>query len=131
MLMTGDEQACNEARALIPGITTTEVKMTMELECTTASTADKATRLPRSERVSGTVVRYQARDAREAYQAFCAMADLIELTHFISVLSCLFCRISLAILMLWLRFSFGYIALLRARGRSSLKVKIAARYFNI
>ena len=55
----------------------------MELECTTASTADRVARLPHSERVSGTVIRYQAGDIREAYQAFCAMADLMQLTHFI------------------------------------------------
>ena len=55
----------------------------MDLECTTASTADRIARVPRSERINGTVVRYRARDVKEMYQAFCAMTDLMDLTHFI------------------------------------------------
>ncbi|MFH1138007.1 MAG: M55 family metallopeptidase [Pseudomonadota bacterium] len=130
VMISGDEQACREAQALMPWVGAAVVKKAigsyaglclhpkkcvdliaaaaeeslrhrdrcrplvlpgagtvagaaMELECTTASTADRVARLPRSVRVSGTVVRYQAQDVREAYQAFCAMADLMELTHFI------------------------------------------------
>jgi D-amino peptidase len=126
VLVTGDEHACREAEALMPGVTTAAVKKaigsyaglclhprkcveliaaaaeeslrnrdrclplvlpgegaSMELECTTASTADRVARIPRTERVSGTVIRYQARDMPEAYQAFCAMADLMEMVHFI------------------------------------------------
>jgi hypothetical protein len=48
-----------------------------------------------------------------------------------SALSSLICRIWLALLASWLRYSFGYIALLCALSRASQEVKIAAPFYDI
>ncbi|MFZ7127149.1 MAG: M55 family metallopeptidase [Desulfobacterales bacterium] len=58
-------------------------KVTMEIRFTTASSVDRALRLPGSERVGGDTLIYPAPSYFAAFQAFAAMTDLLELVPFI------------------------------------------------
>lgn len=124
-LVAGDEAACAEAEALLPGVETVAVKqgigsyavltpmpekcqelvrsaaenamrrsspppiwqiqgtVRLEVQFSTASGADRALRVPRTERVDALTVAYDAEDVLEAFQAFNTMADLLELIPFI------------------------------------------------
>lgn len=53
------------------------------VRCTTASGADRAGMIPRSERLDDRTVRYVGSDMLEAFQAFNAMTCLVELVPFI------------------------------------------------
>lgn len=55
----------------------------MEIRFTTASAADRALRLPGTERISGDALRYEAKDYPTAFQTFGAITDLMELVPFI------------------------------------------------
>ncbi len=57
--------------------------VTLQMRFTTASSVDRVLRMPRVQRVSGTIIQYQAADLPEAFAAFNTMADLVELTPFI------------------------------------------------
>lgn len=57
--------------------------VTLRMRFTTASSVDRVLRMPRVQRVSGTIIQYQAADLPEAFAAFNTMADLVELTPFI------------------------------------------------
>lgn len=125
MLVAGDEAACAEADALLPGVETIAVKQAigayaalsqtpsrcqelireavasamhrttpapiwrveggvqLEVTCSTPSGADRALRVPRTERISAHTVVYQAEDMLEAFKAFNTMADLLDLVTFI------------------------------------------------
>jgi D-amino peptidase len=57
--------------------------VTMEIRLTTASSVDRALRLPGTQRVSGDTLVYNAPDYLAAHQAFVVITDLLELVHFI------------------------------------------------
>jgi D-amino peptidase len=56
---------------------------TMEIRFTTASSVDRALRLPGTERVNGNTLLYRAPNYLLAFQAFTAITDLLELVPFI------------------------------------------------
>lgn len=60
-----------------------EGAVTMEIRFTTASTTDRALRLPGTERLSGDTLLYRAPNYLEAFKAFAAITDLLELVPFI------------------------------------------------
>lgn len=60
-----------------------EGPVTMEMRFTTASSVDRALRLPGTERTAGDALVYRAPDYLTAFKAFDAVADLMELVPFI------------------------------------------------
>lgn len=78
-------EAAREVVANPPSVKPLTLKGPVELvvHLTTASGADRANMIPRSERVDDCVVRYVGADILEAFQAFNAMACLVELVPFI------------------------------------------------
>lgn len=60
-----------------------EGEVTMRIRFTTASSVDRALRLPATRRVSGDTLEYQAPNFISAFQAFAAITDLLELVPFI------------------------------------------------
>lgn len=58
-------------------------EVTMEIRFTTASSVDRALRLPGTRRVSGDTLQYPAPDYLSAFQGFAAITDLLELVPFI------------------------------------------------
>ena len=57
--------------------------VTMEMRFTTASSVDRALRLPGTRRVSGDTLQYPAPNYLAAFQGFVAITDLLELVPFI------------------------------------------------
>jgi D-amino peptidase len=60
-----------------------ETAVIMEIRFTTASSVDRALRLPGTERVSGDTLVYRAPDYLTAFKAFAAITDLLELVPWI------------------------------------------------
>ncbi len=58
-------------------------EVVMELRLTTASSIDRALRLPGTQRLNGDTLLYKAPDYLTAFQAFVAITDLLELVSFI------------------------------------------------
>lgn len=82
MIYKSAEKAINSIPMIAPLIIKDQ-PVKMEIRFTTASTTDRALRLPGTKRLDGLSLSYEAGDYLQAYKAFIAIADIIELVPFI------------------------------------------------